>query len=287
VVKSINPEAIIIGEIWDDASRWLEGDQFDAVMNYRFAYASVDFFIDRDRDAASFDRELADVRADYAPEVNEIMQNLFDSHDTDRLASMIANPGRRYDNQNGPGSNPTYSTRKPSADHRKLQKLMALFQMTYVGAPMVYYGTESGMWGADDPDDRKPMVWDDLTYEPESTLPNSMRHDPDTVSFDHDIHNWYRKVIGVRNRLEPLRRGSMETLLADGDLFAFRRTFGKGHTVVVFNRGAGSTASLPLKGEWRDELTGQKFSGTDGSLVVHVEQVSGRILVPVPPGTPR
>ncbi len=200
VVKSINPEAIIIGEIWDDASRWLEGDQFDAVMNYRFAYASVDFFIDRDRDAASFDRELADVRADYAPEVNEIMQNLFDSHDTDRLASMIANPGRRYDNQNGPGSNPTYSTRKPSADHRKLQKLMALFQMTYVGAPMVYYGTESGMWGADDPDDRKPMVWDDLTYEPESTLPNSMRHDPDTVSFDHDIHNSNRKVNGDPNR---------------------------------------------------------------------------------------
>ena len=278
LVKSINPEAIIIGEIWDNASQWLGGDQFDGVMNYRFAYAAVDFFIDRDTDAGEFDRQLAAVRKDYAPEINEILQNLFDSHDTDRLVSMIANPGRRYDNQNGPQSNPSYSTRKPLDEHRQIQRLMALFQMTYVGAPMVYYGTESGMWGADDPDDRKPMLWDDLTYEPELVSATGERHVTDQVVFDRDLHGWYRSVIGMRNSLEPLRRGSFRTLRAEGDVYAFLRTSGDARVAVVLNRGEATDVNLPLHGMWKDVMSGVEHPSDGSAVTIRVPRRTGMVL---------
>lgn len=278
LVKSINPEAIIIGEIWDNASQWLGGDQFDAVMNYRFAYAAVDFFIDRDTDAAAFDRQLAAVRKDYAPEVNEILQNLYDSHDTDRLASMIANPGRRYDNDNGPRSNRAYSTRKPLAEHRQIQRLMALLQMTYVGAPMVYYGTESGMWGADDPDDRKPMVWDDLTYDDEAFSAAGVPHEPDKVVFDHELHRWYRTIIGVRNALEPLRRGSFTTLKAEGDVYAFLRTSGDARVAVILNRGDDVEVTLQLEGMWKDVVAGTEHASRGKGVTLRIPGRSGSIL---------
>ena len=142
-VKSINPDAYIVGEIWDDASKWLAGDEFDAVMNYPFARAVVRFFIDTDGrrlKPSEFDRELATIRKDYPGEISYVLQNLIDSHDTDRLASMIMNPNRKYDDQNGLRNNPNYDVGKPTAGARRLQKLILLFQMTYVGAPMIYYG---------------------------------------------------------------------------------------------------------------------------------------------------
>lgn len=278
LVKSINAEAIIIGEIWDNASHWLGGDQFDAVMNYRFAYAAVDFFIDRDFDAVAFDSVLASVRADYAPEVNEVLQNLIDSHDTDRLASMIKNPGRRFDNLNGPRNNPSYDTRKPTTDNRQLQRLISLFQMTYVGAPMVYYGTESGMWGADDPDDRKPMLWDDLTYEDEAVSAAGGQHEPDRVVFDPELHRWYRSIIGIRNTLEPLRRGSFRTLYASGDIYAFLRSASDADVAAVFNRGEAAEVQLPLTGGWKDVMNGAVHSSDGKTVTIRVPRRSGLVL---------
>lgn len=279
LVKSINPEAIIIGEIWDDAAHWLGGDQFDAVMNYPVARAVVDFFIDRDLDAAGFDSVLAAIRAGYASEVNDVLQNLIDSHDTDRLASMIKNPGRRFDDQNGPRNNPAYDTRRPTTVDRQLQRLISIFQMTYVGAPMVYYGTESGMWGADDPDDRKPMVWDDLTYEPETTRFDGTLQTPEPVVFDRDLFAWYQSVIRLRNGLEPLRRGSFTTVWAEGHVYAFCRAVGSREVLMVLNRGTDASLRLPVSGNWRDSFTGELLTATVSGLSIQASASSGRVLV--------
>ena len=85
---------------------------------------------------------------------------------------MIANPDRGYD-RDGNERNPDYNPGKPSPEDYQKQKMIAAFQMTYRGAPMIYYGDEVGMWGADDPHDRKPMIWDDLKYDDEVITPAS------------------------------------------------------------------------------------------------------------------
>ena len=284
LVKSINPEAYIVGEIWDDASRWLAGDEFDAVMNYRFARAVVRFFIDTDGrrySSSDFDKELADVRKSYPNEVNYILQNLIDSHDTDRLPSMILNPNRTYDDQNSPRRNKGYRVEKPAGNVRAIQRLILLFQMTYVGAPMIYYGDEAGMWGADDPDDRKPMVWPDLEYEDEHShpIPGKARSD-DEVTFDQELFDYYRKLIRVRKENIALSRGDYRTMQSSEDgLFVFQRVFGENYVIVVLNNSEQlRTTRLAARGNYVDALSGDAFIGPDG-LSIELPAKSGRILL--------
>jgi len=283
VVKGANPDAYIVGEIWDDAANWLKGDEFDAVMNYRFSRAMVRFFVNSDSSRYSvteFDAELADVRNGYPREVNYILQNLIDSHDTDRWLSMILNSNRRYDNENGIRQNSEYGIQKPGEDALKIMKLMALFQMTYVGAPMVYYGTEAGMWGADDPDDRKPMVWDDMSYNDETAHPvPGKTRTQDKVRFNHDLFQYFKKLIHIRNSRESLRRGTFKPLITDDNtgIYTFERGEKSQRVIVVINNSAGKqVVRLESGGSYSDLLTGNIVDG----LTISVESGAGLILVP-------
>ena len=287
LVKSINPDAYIVGEIWDDASNWLGGDQFEAVMNYRFARAVVRFFIDsgsRKYSVSDFDGELADVRRGYPSEVNYILQNLIDSHDTDRLPSMIMNPNRTYDDRNGLRYNPEYNIERPTERARRIQKLIVLFQMMYVGAPMIYYGSEAGMWGADDPDDRKPMVWPEFQYENERTHPFADKtRANDEVTFDQELFSYYKRLIRLRTENEALRRGDFRTLLADNDkgVYAFGRKEHSNEVIVVINNSENEQAvNLILGGArtYRDAMTGMVVEGSN-QLVLLLKRKSGLILV--------
>ena len=85
------------------------------------------------------------------------------------------------------------------------QKLFVIFQMTYVGAPMVYYGDEVGMWGANDPDDRKPMIWDDIRYEDEVTNPDGSLRPADKVAVNRQLQQHYRLLIQLRQQLPALQ----------------------------------------------------------------------------------
>lgn len=85
------------------------------------------------------------------------MQNLIASHDTDRLPNILMNPDRGYDRQARPDQGENhYLINRPDERIRRLQRLLVALQMTYVGAPMIYYGDEAGMWGEDDPGCRTP-----------------------------------------------------------------------------------------------------------------------------------
>lgn len=286
-VKSINPDAYIVGEIWDDASKWLSGDEFDAVMNYPFARATVRFFIDTDgrhMKPSAFDHELASIRKDYPGEISYVLQNLIDSHDTDRLGSMVMNPNRKYDDQNGLRNNPNYNVGKPTATARQIQKLILLFQMSYIGAPMIYYGDEAGMWGADDPDDRKPMLWADLTYENERShpLPGKARTD-DEVKFDRDLFEYYKLLVRIRKDNLALRRGSFTTLLVDdqNDTYAFKRSAMDNELIIVLNRSDHAVSvRVELPGSWifRDQLTNDEIRGND-RLQLTIPPLSGSVLL--------
>ncbi|MCL5268386.1 MAG: glycoside hydrolase family 13 protein [Bacteroidetes bacterium] len=288
VVKGINPEAYITGEIWDNASPWLKGDQFDAVMNYEFAKVVVKFFINKHLaiTPAQFDSTLKAIRDTYPEDVNYVLQNLIDSHDTDRLASMIVNPDRAYDSGNSPRNNPGYNVRKPDAAEIRRQKLIVLFQMTYVGAPMVYYGDEAGMWGADDPDDRKPMLWPDMKYADEKTSPVPGHKRPDDKNvFDRDLFDYYKLLIHERVSNPALTVGSCRTLVADDykRVFVFERKAGIHTAIIGFNLSDETqTVDVATREEtknYRDVLSSKEFPVKDGNLRVEIKPGWGVLLV--------
>ncbi|AWB43174.1 alpha-glycosidase [Paenibacillus sp. CAA11] len=135
VVKAVNPDAYILGEIWHESSPWLQGDQFDAVMNYPFTEAVLDFVVRGTLDAQGFANAIGKQMSRYPLQATEVAFNLLDSHDTARLLTLCE-------------------------DNKNKMRLAALFQFTYSGTPCIYYGDEVGMDGANDPDCRKCMEWD-------------------------------------------------------------------------------------------------------------------------------
>jgi glycosidase len=272
LVRRINPEAYVVGEIWERADQWLDGRAFDAVMNYEFAKPAIAWVIDRREKitASEFDRRLAELRMAYAPECSYAMMNLLDSHDTDRIASMARNPDRKYNHLNREQEGNPYDAGRPGDEDRARQRLLALLQMTYVGAPMVYYGDEAGMWGSNDPNNRRPMLWDDL---PPNQNPQER---PDAAMREH-----YRSVIGLRRSLPALRTGSYRTLLADDaqDVLAFVREKDGQRVVVALNASTKpATVSLPVDGAFRDAF-GAPAPGDDGLRRATVPPLAGRVWV--------
>ncbi|MCJ8011970.1 alpha-glycosidase [Paenibacillus sp. KQZ6P-2] len=140
VVKKLKPDAYILGEIWHEASPWLMGDQFDAVMNYPFTNAVLDFFVDGIGDARNFANAIGKQFSRYPRQANEATFNLLDSHDTARLLTRCEG-------------------------NKDKMKLAAQFQFTYTGTPCIYYGDEIGMTGGHDPECRKCMEWDEAKQD--------------------------------------------------------------------------------------------------------------------------
>ena len=294
VVKGVNPDAYITAELIDpvpELKPYLQGDEFDAVMNYNFAFASSDYFADEKTriSTTEFDRRLQELREAFPRGVAEVQQNLFGSHDTDRIGSHIVNRDKEHANNweayfnFSKVENGQYDPRKPTTDELKSQKLFAVLQMTYVGAPMIYYGDEVGMWGANDPDCRKPMVWDDLVYEDEVTLPDGSKKDqPDKVEVNRDLLEHYRKLIALRRDLSSLRRGSFETVLIDDEnqLYGFRRKLKDEEVIVILNNSnQKQEAALEVAGNWQDRWNGGQLAATDGRLSVPLAPRGASILV--------
>lgn len=297
-VRSINPEAYMTAEVIDAVEvnkPYLTGDEFSAVMNYNFAFSCSEFFVDEKKriSTTEFDKRLQELREAYDSCVCYVMQNLFDSHDTDRICSRIVNRDL-VSIRNWPlycekakGSNPEYNTRKPSEEEYTTQKLLVIFQMTYPGAPMVYYGDEVGMWGATDPCCRKPMVWEDMTYCDETFLPDqTKKKSPDKVAFKKDIFDHYRKLIEIRNSCEALQLGDFSTLICDDKnlIYAFSRNYKKQNIIIVINNGKKKTKcvlKLSPGSLYTDVLNKNLkfYTGKKSFLSLDIDGKWGRILV--------
>ena len=297
-VKSINQQAYLTGEVFEDSLKkfvpYLKGDEFDAVMNYPFLYTCSEYFVD-EKDSISttkFVKLLKELR-DLFPEcVSYVQQNLVDSHDTQRLASHIVNknlaPYRKWSEIGSlsKAENPNYITGKPNESEREIQKLVILFQMTYLGAPMVYYGDEAGMWGANDPCCRKPMVWPDIKYKDETFLPDqSIKEKPDKVEFDYDLFNYYKKIIKIRNSYPALQLGGFKPLLADdrNQVLAFERNYERQKVIVVINNGklvrqvnipVNKTASY--KDVWNNDAV---YNAEGSNIKISLQPKKGAILI--------
>lgn len=261
-VRSLNPDAYTVAEAWTAAADFVQEGRFSATMNYHaFAFPVKGFLIDNAIAPSTFADLLETRRQAYAPATRPALLNLIDSHDTPRLATMVVNRSDtgyvkpdRFDYDWGAVTslrqNPSYKVRAPDAPGRRLQRLLGLVQMTYVGTPMVYYGTEAGMWGADDPDDRKPMVWPDKDYAVEDDHPFGQNRPADSVQFNDDLFDTYQRLIDLRRSSVALRRGAFTVLATDDErrLLAYARSHDDGPSmVVILNRSAEAhSARVPL-----------------------------------------
>jgi len=272
-VDAVNPDAFVAGEIWTRADEWIGPRAFDAVMNYPFAAAAVAWVANRERkiSASELDGRLAELRLAYPAEAAPVMMNLVDSHDTDRVASMMRNPDRGYDQGNRVDQNPRYDGSTPRPEDFERQRLLALLQATYIGAPMIWYGDEAGMWGADDPLCRKPMLWDDL---------GAYDNPQDAVDPLHLAR--YREIFGLRARIPALRTGWIRTLLVDDaqDVWVFERWTDDRRAIVALNASdSPRTVHLP-EGELAGWTWSAAFGASDGGAdLAAIPPRSGRVLV--------
>lgn len=238
-VKAVNPEAYLVGEIWTDARPWLDGTQFDGVMNYLFTEAAIAFTAghrvrpetlkdrpyhpERALTGEGYARRIDELLALYPWEIQLAQLNLLDSHDTARLLNIAGHD-------------------------RASVRLATLLLMTYPGAPSVYYGDEIGLPGELDPDCRRAMPWDR----------------PDT--WDREVLAYHRRLIALRHAHPALRTGAYHRLHADADTYAFARA-GEGEALLVALNVAGSPREIavPAGGLFAEGAALEPvFGGTDG-----------------------
>jgi len=263
-VRGINPEAYLVGEIWweswpdtlYDPAPWVGDDVFDAVMHYQWYTPTRSFFsgapprVTATQYAASIDSLGRGISLPH----QRAMMNLTASHDTPRFGTSIYNPGQ-YKYHNLPREDADYRIDRPDENTTRIQQLILVQQFTTIGAPHIWNGDEVGMWGADDPDERKPLVWADLRYDDEVAHPLGRARPRNAVAPDTLLFRVYHDLIALRKaHLRLFVDGRQEWLLTDDAhrLLAYRRALGDQEAIVAFNASSSTQElSLPGQGNYR------------------------------------
>ena len=258
VVKAANPEAYIVGEIWSDARRWLQGDQFDGVMNYLFTVPAINFFAAKTV-RLDYKRKHYDLRPFIAPDFAQAMHkmlglydwqinlaqlNLLDSHDTARALWVMG-------------------------EDKSALRLALLCMMTMPGAPCIYYGDEIGLSAGDDPLCRGAFPWDE------------------EAAWDRELLAYFQQATALRRRYPALRTGSFEVLYCKDAVYAHRRVLDDEEAIVLFNTAEAPTrlsldlpegAPISYSVAWPKE-DGQLLDVHGGQLAVTVPAREAVVLV--------
>lgn len=285
-LKQCDQEAVLIGEVWEDASNktaygqqraYFSGHEIDGAMNYPFRAAVLDFLLGK-IDAAEAERRLASLRENYPAHNLYASMNLLGSHDVERLLTVLGEaPAPEGMSQTARGA--YRLTGEAAAVGRARVALALLWQMTYPGVPSVYYGDEIGMEGYRDPYNRAPYDWS---------------------GGDEEMRALTRQIIHLRRDHPALSTGAYIPLHGVGDVYAYARLIRGGQDVfgaaeenevflVALNRGREAAAvSLAVgdfaAGSFRTVLTtGEKegnfpaVEGGGGVLTLHLPPLSGGI----------
>lgn len=253
-VKACSPNSIILGEFWHDASKWTNsGKEWDTVTNFAgFTKPVSEWICGVDFDgkavkmsASGFDRSLRKTRELYTPAVQQALSNHLSNHDISRFAE------------------------RAGGDKRK-SKLAFLFQMSYIGVPLIYYGDEYGMQGGKDPDCRRTFDWKKVEEK-----------DP--------LIDYVHKLIQLRSNYSALRSGSFITLLTDDtkNIYSYGRSNDSAKIAVVLNGSdkeqdtkiAVSKLDFPNETQIKDELNNKEYTVKDGMVSLHLDAFSGAMLV--------
>ena len=289
-VRNIKPDTYLVGEIWwrewpdhlMDPVPYTQGDVFDAVMFYQ-AYRPARYFFAK----TNMDHTAEQLQDSLKAQWNQLrfdnlqaMMNVSSSHDAPRLLSDFYNPNQ-YKFKATPNDDPAYKTGKPDAETYKRLQLYLVHLFTTVGAPQIWNGEEMGMWGADDPHDRKPLMWNEFQFEDESRnnyQPGETAFDK--VTFNQEHFNWYKKLIDIRRHNPVLSLGNMDIVKAEGKKFGYVRFDDHEKIWVFFNlENAAQDFEVDAPGNYVDLLTGKKYNGKKqipvasmGSVVLRKEK---------------
>jgi glycosidase len=260
-VKATDPDALIVGELWQKDTtqlRLLRGDQADTTMNYRLRDAVLGLLAPGPFDAkgfadsgheltpSQFAARIASIQEDLAPQAAYTAMDLLDSHDTARLLWTLT-----------PGAATPAAREQDAAnvaEGKRRLELASLVQFTMPGAPTIYYGDEVGVTGADDPDNRRTYPWADEGGH------------PDTALLDH-----YRQLSALRHATPALAGGDLRILLADdadGVVAYGRKTAGEAAVVVLNRSGSERTVDVPVAGYLPDGFSLERRYGGGGSVTV-------------------
>jgi glycosidase len=240
-VKAINPDAYIVGEIWHEAQRWLQGDQFDAVMNYQFTKVAIGYLVGDKKDEAltanvgyapvpnlnaqAFAYSLNSILGLYDTSINQVQMNLLDSHDTARFLSIARGDASAL-------------------------KLAVLLMMTYPGTPCLYYGDEIGLLGGRDPDSRRTFPWET------------------PAKWDNGVLEHTRQCIALRHQYAALRTGDFRCVFAEGNAMAYLRTQGEQKLIVLLNTGPAVDVNIVIHPEF-GLPEGARLSSKIGPAATH------------------
>ncbi|MGM7702728.1 alpha-amylase family glycosyl hydrolase [Pseudalkalibacillus sp. Hm43] len=252
-----NDDPLILGEIWDDASKYFLGDLYDSVMNYRFRGAMLDYLKNGKAERAA--EQLKAIEEDYPEEAFYNLMNLMGSHDTARAVYLLGNGNE----------NAERAEFDANYDHElglKRLKLAAIFQFGYPGAPTVYYGDEAGVTGSKDPDDRRTYPWGNENKK---------------------LIEHYQNLGKIREKHQDLLAyGDLKNLHMEGDVFVYGRSLNKKSAIVAVNRGNQEQTikvdvkEFALNGITFDNQLGENdaVQVKDGKVTLTIPAMSGQML---------
>jgi cyclomaltodextrinase len=262
-VRAVKPDAYIVAEIWRENPFWLDGDHFDALMNYPFTYAIVGFVAGAGLDMSVVAQQheyRTFVRPSDAPAFAAALEHLVTMYDRDVVAVQL----------NLLGSHDTARFLTVCGGDRAALRLATLVQMTIPGAPSIYYGDEIGLEGAHDPDCRRSFP-------------------ADPARWDRGLHTFVRGAIALRRRHATLRAGELRVLAAKGMTVAYSRAAADGWFLVAVNAGTSQArVEVPVPGDRRtfvaeawdgwDAYSGMTFAADEDRLVLDVPARDGLVL---------
>lgn len=260
--KAVDPEAVMLGEVWEDASnkvaygnrrRYLQGGQLDSVTNYPFKEDILNFV--RSGDAERLNNTVNVLINNYPKDVLDSLMNILDTHDTARILSVLGECGDTSTRE----LRATAKVQDLPAAIKRLKMATAL-QFTLPGVPCVYYGDEVGLEGFEDPFNRRCFPWDDR---------------------NRDILRWYKKLGKIRTEERPiLSVGEYRRIVAADGVLAFSRSNGVEKLIVIATHGTAPFAYSDGE-QYTDLLTGKPFSGRVIPGEVSILKRTADVVIPV------
>jgi len=282
--RQIKPSVFIAGEITDIDPALVQGENLDGLLNYPLRGMMNEFFLNKKAKSVvrEFDHAIAFLRSLYPAQMNEVMLNILSSQDTPRIKTVAVNPDLNYLDYQGHFQrskiefNQNLDLGPGTEDDQAALKLQLIFWMTYIGAPVIYYGDEVGMLGANDPDCRQPMLWPDIEYDDISHYPYGPAPYVRRQSLDQDLWQHYRLLIKIRRENMCLMRGDFKVLKKDDqqEIYVYVRSYENTKVVVALN-----TSSLDQEVEldladmappdafWKDLLNYEKIYPQSGTTL--------------------